>query len=117
MMFGEARSGSLGSQGFAGHATVERGEAGQSTVGQGSRGLARRGELQYVAVNRGMAGRVKAVMSRFGFVWCGVAVWVRRVAFWNGAEWSGSHGMENHQLSERRQYASIYKQVFISQRL
>ena len=37
------------------------------------------------------------------------------VAFWNGAEWSGSHGMENHQLSERRQYASIYKQVFISQ--
>ena len=45
-----------GSQGFAGHVTVERGEAGQSTVGQGSRGLARRGEVQYVAANRGMAG-------------------------------------------------------------
>ena len=46
----------LGSQGFAGHVTVERGEAGQSTVGKGSRGLARRGEVQYVAANRGMAG-------------------------------------------------------------
>ena len=54
----------LGSQGFAGHVTVERGEAGQSTVGQGSRGLARRGEVQYVAANHGMAGRVKAVTAR-----------------------------------------------------
>ena len=35
----------LGSQGFAGYVTVERGEAGQSTVGRGSRGLVRRGEL------------------------------------------------------------------------
>ena len=42
--------------------------------GQGSRGLARRGGLQYVAANHGMAGRVKAVMFRFGFACCGVAV-------------------------------------------
>ena len=74
--FGEAQRGSrgklwrcevwrvlagLGSQGFAGYVTVERGEAGQSTVGRGSRGLARRGGVQYVAANHGMASRVKAV--------------------------------------------------------
>ena len=76
-----------GSQGFAGHVTAERGEAGQSTVEQGSRGLARRGELQYVAANRGMAGHVKAVMSRFGFACCGVAVEASPDAARHGLVW------------------------------
>lgn len=76
---------------------VRQGEASSGLAQLGSRGLARRGEVQYVAASRGIAGHAKAVMSRFGFVWCGVAVWVRRVAFWNGAEWSGSRGKGNHQ--------------------
>ena len=75
----------LGSQGFVGHVTAKRGEAGQGTAEQGSRGLARRGEVQYVAANLGMAGHVKAVTAR------------------------------NTNYLERRHNASIYKQVFISQ--
>ena len=82
-----------GSQGFAGHVTVERGEAGQSTVGQGSRGLARRGEVQYVAANLGMAGHVKAVMSRFGFACCGVAVEASRCALRSVMVWLGLDGL------------------------
>ena len=53
---------------------VRQGEASSGLAQLGSRGLARRGELQYVAANLGMAGHVKAVMSRFGFACCGVAV-------------------------------------------
>ena len=66
---------------------VRRGEASFGMAGLGSRGLARRGEVQYVAANRGMAGRVKAVMSRFGFACCGVAVEASPEAARHGLVW------------------------------
>ena len=53
---------------------LRQGEASSGLTQLGSRGLARRGEVQYVAANLGMAGHVKAAMSRFGFACCGVAV-------------------------------------------
>lgn len=51
-----------------------QGDASSGTVMSGAEWSGSRGELQYVAVNRGVAGHVKAVMSRFGFACCGVAV-------------------------------------------
>ena len=56
--------------------------------------MARRDEVQYVAANRGMAGRVKAVMSRFGFACCGVAVEASPDAAKHGLARWGSRGTE-----------------------
>lgn len=85
---GDASSGTVmsgaewsGSQGFAGHVTVERGEAGQSTVGQGSRGLARRGEVQYVAAKSRNGG---SCQGSHGELSQGGAMPVM--------DWRGSHG-------------------------
>ena len=66
---------------------VRQGEASSGLAQLGSRGLARRGELQYVAANLGMAGHVKAVMSRFGFACCGVAVEASPDAARHGLVW------------------------------
>lgn len=50
-------------------------------------GLGSRGEVHYVAASRGIAGHVKAVMSRFGFVWCGVAVEASCGEVWRCKVW------------------------------
>ena len=78
----------LGALGYASRGLSCRGHVRCDKEWIGSRGVKRcvvsglvesgygsRGELQYVAVNRGMAGHVKAVMFRFGFA---LYVWVRQ---------------------------------------
>ena len=58
---GGAGQGQLGGARQSRRCKLWRGEVWRVWPGLGSRGLARRGGVQYVAANHGMAGRVKAV--------------------------------------------------------
>lgn len=116
---GMFRYGSRGTVWFiwAGRVSAGRVMSMQGMSRQSCLGTVRRGAVMFGEVRQSRRGGAGLVMASLVKTRLGEAVEARSEVARHGLVWIGSHGMGNHQLSERRQYASIYQQIFISQRL